>query len=124
MLERMVVITNNPMARDALTLRAGCQVRYAPVSYRQVLCLARDAVHQGHRLLTHPLSGSVKPGETPYKSLAVSQAKGPLDLPSLSLIEQGIAACDRFPIREKSKEEALQADFQTVDLALIESIFS
>ena len=87
MLERMLVITNNPMVRDVLSKQDICEVRYAPVSYRQVLCLARDAIHQGHKLLTHPLSGSVKPGETPYKSVAVSRAQGLLDLPSLSLIE-------------------------------------
>ena len=123
MLERMVFITNNPMARDALIKRQGCQVRYAPVTYREVLCLARDAVHRGHKLLTHPLSGSVKPGETPYKTLAVSQETGLLDLPSLSLIESCIATCDKFPVRAKSKEASLQEDFQTIDLSLIQSIF-
>ena len=123
MLERMVVFTNNPMVRDALSQRDGCKVHYAPVSYRQILCLARDAVHQGHKLLTHPLSGSVKPGETPYKSVAVSQEKGLLDLSSLSLIENSIVTCDKFPIRSKSKDPSLQEDFQLVDLSLIMSIF-
>ena len=83
MLERMLVITNNPMVRDALSNKEICQVQYAPVSYRQVLCMARDAIHQGHKLLTHPLSGSVKPGETPYKSVAVSWKQGLIFLPSL-----------------------------------------
>ena len=123
MLERMIVITNNPMARDALVSRETCEVRFAPVAYEQVLCLARNAVHQGHRLLTHPLSGSVKPGETPYKSVAISRQKGVLDLDSLSLIENSIATCKGFPIRAKSREESLQRDFQVIDLALIESIF-
>ena len=123
MLERMLVITNNPMARDALSKQDICEVQYAPVSYRQVLCMVRDAIHQGHSRLTPPLSGSVKPGETPYKSGAVSQAQGLLDLPSLSLIENSIATCDKFPIRAKSKDPSLQADFQTIDLTLIQSIF-
>ncbi len=123
MLERMLVITNNPMVRDVLSKQDICEVRYAPVSYRQVLCLARDAIHQGHKLLTHPLSGSVKPGETPYKSVAVSRAQGLLDLPSLSLIENSITTCDKFPIRAKSKDPALQEDFQTIDLTLIQSMF-
>ena len=71
MLERMLVITNNPMARDALSKQDICEVQYAPVSYRQVLCMVRDAIHQGHRLLTHPLSGSVKPGETPLSLIHI-----------------------------------------------------
>ena len=123
MLEEMIIITNNPMVEQALTGREGCTVRYAQTSYRDILCLARDEVHQGRRLLTHPLSGSVKPGETPYKSIAVSLQKGALDLDSLSLIEQSIQTCDKFPIRDKSKVPALQEDFQTIDLTLISSIF-
>ncbi len=123
MLERMTILTNNPMVRDTLSAREDCAVRYEPVSYRQILCLARDAIHQGRRLLTHPLSGSVKPGETPYKSLAISCDEGELDMDSLTLIENSITTCDKFPIREKSKEESLQKDFQTIDLTLIQSIF-
>jgi len=123
MLEEMIVITNNPMVRDGLAGRDGCTVRFSPVTYRQVLCLARDEIHLGRRLLTHPLSGSVKPGETPYKSLAVSADVGALDFDSLALIEKSIDTCDKFPIREKSKVEALQNDFQTIDWTLITSIF-
>ncbi|NCB30280.1 MAG: GrdX protein [Clostridia bacterium] len=120
---RMVIITNNPMARDALSLRDDCDVRYEPVTYREVLLLARDAVHKGHKLLTHPLSGSVKPGETPYKSLAISKEAKAMDMDSLSLIENCIATCDKFPIRYPNLPESLRQDFQTVDLSLIQSIF-
>lgn len=31
----------------------------------------RDRIHEGHLLLSHPLSGSVKPNETPYKSVMI-----------------------------------------------------
>lgn len=123
MRQRMTIITNNPMARDVLSLREDCDVRYEPVTYREVLLLARDAVHGGHRLLTHPLSGSIKPGETPYKSLAVSMETGALDLDSLALIENCIQTCDKFHLRYPSLPEKILQDFQTVDLTLIQSIF-
>lgn len=123
MLENMIIITNNPLVRERLAHESIQAVRYSPITYKAVLCAARDAIHQGHRLLTHPLSGSVKPGETPYKSIAISHTKGKMDMASLSLIEAAIATCDKFPIREKSEDPALQADFQTVDLSLIQSIF-
>lgn len=123
MLESMIIITNNPMVRDALTHREGCELRYAPVTYREVLLLARNAVHKGHRLLTHPLSGSVKPGETPYKSLAISKEPGPLEFASLELIEKCIQTCDKFPLRYQGLPEKILLDFQTVDLTLIQSIF-
>lgn len=120
---RMTIITNNPMVRDILSEREDCALRYEPITYREVLLLARDAVHGGHRLLTHPLSGSIKPGETPYKSLAISKETGPLDLDSLALIEKCIETCDKFPLRYQGLPEALLQDFQTVDLTLIQSIF-
>lgn len=123
MLEKMIVITNNPMVREALSERENCTVRFEQASYREILTLARDEVHKGRRLLTHPLSGSVKPGETPYKSVAVSVKSGELDMDSLTLIEQSIQTCDKFPIRAKSRIPALQNDFQTIDLTLISSIF-
>jgi hypothetical protein len=120
---RMIIITNNPMARDAISIREDCELRYTPVSYREVLLLARNAVHGGHKLLTHPLSGSVKPGETPYKSLAISKETGSLDFHSLSLIENCIQTCDKFPIRYENLPESILQDFQVVDSALIQSIF-
>lgn len=123
MRNRMAIITNNPMAYNVLSLREDCEVRYEPVSFREILLLARDAVHGGHKLLTHPLSGSVKPGETPYKSLAISKETGPLDLNSLRLIEHCILTCDKFPLRYQNLPEPLLEDFQTVDLTLIQSIF-
>lgn len=123
MLDRMTIITNNPLVRDTILRRDGCELSYAPVTYREILLRARDAVHEGHRLLTHPLSGSVKPGETPYKSLAISEEAGAIDLDSLSLIEKCIETCDKFPLRYLELPEKILLDFQTVDLTLIQSIF-
>ena len=119
----MIIITNNPMTRDAISLRDDCELRYEPVTYREVLLLARDAVHAGHKLLTHPLSGSIKPGETPYKSLAISKETGSLDLDSLTLIENCIQTCDKFRIRYENLPQSILEDFQVVDLTLIQSIF-
>jgi len=124
MTEPMIIITNNPLVPTAYLIKQNCDdVRYFPMSYREILCLARDEIHSGHKLLTHPLSGSVKPGETPYKSLGISKTTGPLDFDSLSIIEKAIECCDKFPIREKSKDPSLQEDFQVIDLTLIQSVF-
>ncbi len=47
-------------------------------SFIEVLEKTRDFIHQGHVLLSHPMSGSVKPYETPFKSVAVSMKKAEL----------------------------------------------
>ena len=69
-----MIITNNPMVRDKLGETHN--VIYQEISYEDILKDVRDRIHEGHTLLSHPLSGSVKPNETPYKSIMVSEKKG------------------------------------------------
>ena len=84
-----------------------------------MLRTVRDLCHCGHRLLSHPLSGSVKPNETPYKSILVSETASATDVESVQLIEKAIEVMNRFgPIRRKWHEKELH-DFQLVDESLI-----
>jgi len=85
-----------------------------------VYYFARDKIHEGHRLLTHPLSGSIKPGQTPYKSIVMSKEKGELDVESLKIMEDSIVVA-KHQMNEKEPlwpEEVLK-DFQLIDLDLI-----
>ena len=43
-------------------------------SYLDILYYTRDLIHKGHELLTHPLSGSIKPNETPFKTIKIGRA--------------------------------------------------
>ena len=81
----------------------------------------RDKIHLGHGLLTHPLSGSVKPGETPYKTVIVTGEKGALDEKGLSIIEESIQTCVKLHQSAVKKEwgEKIRADFQLIDYSLI-----
>ena len=116
---KLTVVSNNPLLRakwaDRIALclvDGGC---------REVFLAVRDRCHRGARLLSHPLSGSVKPNETPYKSVLLAEAAGGTDAASVMLIEQAIAAADKFgPIRRRWRERELE-DFRLVDLCLIES---
>ena len=56
---KFVIVTNNPRVRDELGKEF--EVDFADITYREVLCKVRDMIYEGHKLLTHPLSGSVKP---------------------------------------------------------------
>lgn len=93
-------------------------VEYHDVSYAKILHMVRDYVHKGHVLISHPLSGSVKPNETPYKSIVVSKNANELDLKSLAIIEESIACCEKFDKHKKIPESALQ-DFMEIDYSLI-----
>ena len=57
--KRFIIITNNTMVRDEF--EGKYQVEYEDLSYEDTLKKVRDRVQEGYKLLTHPLSGSVKP---------------------------------------------------------------
>ena len=119
----MIILTNNPDVEESLKDK---NVLRIDGTYRDVLIRARDLVHQGHRLLTHPLMGSLKPNETPYRTIAVSSEQGALDTDSLMLIENAIETFDKFaqvtrPDRGVNTPERMLADFRMIDLSLITS---
>ena len=121
----MLVVSNNPLVQSHLIREPQHTVAYAPVSFRDLLILVRDKVHQGHVLLTHPLSGSVKPNETLYKSIGMTQQpQAGLCVDSLLLIEEAILAHDRFPPRTREVMPQMDADFQLVDWTLLQSALS
>lgn len=114
-----IVVTNNPLVQAKL---AGSHtVDYVRQTYLELLVRARSLVHRGARLLSHPQAGSVKPGETPYRSILVEPLQGPVDVPSLALIEAAIAATGKFQDKAPLYREGVDRDFQVVDLALITS---
>lgn len=113
------ILTNNPRV---LKLRDdGMEVRFTEDDYMGVLRQTRDLVHQGHRLLTHPLSGSVKPKENPYKSIMFTSKKGALDRESLVLIENAIIAAEKFPDKSPYWTPKVRDDLALVDYTLITS---
>lgn len=97
-------------------------------SYLDVLLAARDYIHRGYFLLTHPLAGSVKPNQTPFKSVVLSEEslEGAEDFRDLMLIEESIEAYHKFmknrPLPEWP-EKSLE-DFRTIDLSLMEGVMS
>lgn len=113
------VLTNNPLVRERLAHEA--EVAFVSGGIGDVFERAARYVADGHRLLTHPLSGSVKPGETPYKSMLLSaKAARDMDVASARLISHAIAACEKFVDRSGSYSEQILHDLQLVDLSLIE----
>ena len=118
-LKKYVVITNNPLVLEKLD--ETYQVIYKDVSYEELLKEVRNKIHEGHLLLTHPLSGSVKPNETPYKSIMISEGKEEVDKRSISLIENAIQSCRKFEIKSDKYRPEVYKDFQLIDWTLLES---
>ena len=118
-MSKYMVITNNPLVRSRLDDIH--EVIYLELSYEELLKVVRDRIYEGHRLLTHPLSGSVKPKETPYKSVLISERKEKVDGESVRLTENAILVCQKFQDKSKYYKEEVYKDFQLVDWTLLES---
>lgn len=124
-LMKITIITNNTDVKTVQAIAESDNFQIdlvATTDVVDVLSRVRDAVHKGHKLLTHPLSGSVKPYETPYKSVAISSDCGALDMASLETIENAIAVAKTFKQNNKAERqltEKVLADFRLIDLQLI-----
>jgi hypothetical protein len=117
MLPDFFIVTNN--LRVHSELGDSYHVEYKEGSYRDVLITVRDYIYEGHALLTHPLAGSIKPNETPYRTVAVSKDKHKLDLESADVILSSIQTCDKFCMKPKEYSEEVLEDFQQIDYSLI-----
>ena len=124
-----ILVTNNPLVQSQEQTKF--RIDYLDTDLLGVLTYVRDMIHRGHSLLTHPLSGSVKPNESPYKSILLTglQAKSDLqtnskmqyetDFSSVEIIENCILTAQKFP--QRSFPEQHLHDMQTIDLTLIQT---
>ncbi|WP_048571615.1 GrdX family protein [Clostridium cylindrosporum] len=116
------VITNNKITYE--NLKVHFDVEFIDGSLSDVMIKARDYIHKGHKLLTHPLMGSIKPNETPYKSVAISlKPEVSVDFNSVMLIENSIETSNKL-IRNKAPRQWPQSvleDFSIIDYDLIKN---
>ncbi|MDD2301777.1 MAG: GrdX family protein [Bacillota bacterium] len=120
-----MIITNNPLVRSTYENAHG--VLFVEGNYRDVLVQVRDLVHRRHHLITHPMMGSLKPNETPYRSVIVSDdPQKNVDVDSVLIIEEAILVFDRFIKTARSDRgtgstEKMKEDFREIDLSLLGS---
>lgn len=99
------------------------EVIYSEVVYTEILYQTRDMIHRGYKLLTHPLAGSMKPNQTPYKSIMLEK-NIKADDESVVMIENAILSAEKF-LKQKAIppwNDKIRDDFKTVDLSLIENV--
>ena len=65
-------------------------------SYRDVLLKVRDLVYDRHILLTHPQASSLKPNQTPYRSIMVYPKGEEDNMKDIMLIEKCIETYDQW----------------------------
>lgn len=116
----IVLLTNNPLVSEKLNNEPGL-IFDEKLSYVGILKEVRNRIHHGAVLLTHPLSGSIKPSETPFKSVLFEECGSKLDADSLQIIEDAIRIAERMvaQARVRTMTDTILADFQLIDYDLI-----
>lgn len=117
----MIIITNNPKVFTTINQ----PVEYIEGSYFDVLETVKKSVIEDKAIiLSHPLSGSIKPNETYYKSIMLDDKEHEyIDLDSLELIEQAMIVYEKF-IKDKQRPNwspTVLDDFAQIDYFLINS---
>jgi len=117
----MIIITNND--KVMIEMDTLCEKEYVQGTFKDVLINVRDRIHKGHRLLTHPLSGSIKPNETPFKSVVITKAANGLDFDSLNTIENSIKIYENFMKNQihfgDTKKKQFSDDLKLIDYELL-----
>ena len=114
---RYRIVTNNPLVRDCLS--GWYEIDYREVTFREILVIVRDLVHMGHELYTHPIAGSVKPNETPYKSIVVDKAPGEFSMEACNLMSNALITFDKFKPLNVVYSDYHHQDFQLIDYTLL-----
>lgn len=117
-----IIFTNNSWVNERYGDKYN--VNYFDCSFDEIFEMVRDKIHQGHTLLSHPLSGSVKPNETPFKSVMISAEPKKFDVQSLEIIEDAIVTAKKFEQQKRRQailNDRVKEDFRMIDFYLITS---
>ena len=119
--EKCTIVTNNDRVADKYKDMMNVEM---VDSYEEVLIKARDMVYDRHRLLTHPQAGSLKPNQTPYRSIIVYPSDNSSNMDDVMMIEKAIETFNKFrEIKETPKyEEKTANDYKTIDLSMIDNV--
>lgn len=119
---RYLMITNNDKVHGKYSTTM--EVVYVEKSaYLDILYQVRDYVHRGYKILTHPMAGSLKPNQTPFKSVLLEKNRDTDNYQSIMLIESSIEAAQKFMQFKATPvwSPRIREDFKTVDLSLMDS---
>lgn len=117
--EDLLVVTNNPLVRRQIDIET-CWIEG---DCQEVIRQVYNRVAMGHLLVSHPLAGSIKPNQNPYKSILITKITGEVDMEGLKLTENCLRKAEEL-MENKIRidlQAAYEYDLQLVDQGLIRS---
>lgn len=119
--KKAILVTNNDRVYDKYKGRLTCVYTE---SYEDTLIKVRDYVYDRHKLLTHPQASSLKPNQTPYRSVVVYPVYED-NTKDILLIEKCIEVFNSWQNIARTPsdyKENVREDFKTIDLSVIDNI--
>lgn len=121
-IEKATLITNNDKVYNRYKNKINC---FLVENYKEVLIKTRDLVYDRHILLTHPQASSLKPNQTPYRTILVYPKENNDNTKDILLIEKCLEVFEQWQNIAKTPNEynkKVSEDFKTIDLSVIDNI--
>lgn len=92
-------------------------------THKDVLLKVRDYIYAGGwKLITHPMASSIKPNQTPFRSIILIQSKED-NTEDIIMIEEALISFEKFEGDKKPTEwyrKTTDQDFKRIDFYMIE----
>ena len=125
MAKAAVLVTNNPKALEKYKDDPKIGVEFIENGdFLAVLTAVRDHVYDGWHLLSHPQASNLKPNQSPYKTVLVSEDIQAADHnQDVEYIEYALYNVEKLTrgMAPPAWREKVLPDFMTVDLDVVES---
>jgi grdX protein len=121
-LEKVILITNND--KVYLKYKDKLQCIFTE-KYEEVLIKVRDMVYDRHILLTHPQASSLKPNQTPYRSVVLYPQGNEDNMKDILLIEKCLETFKQWQnisLTPENYSDKIAEDFKVIDLSIIDNI--
>ena len=121
-LEKAILITNND--KVYLKYKDKLQCIFTE-KYEEVLIKVRDMVYDRHILLTHPRASSLKPNQTPYRSVVLYPQGNEDNMKDILLIEKCLETFKQWQnisLTPENYSDKIAEDFKVIDLSIIDNI--
>lgn len=117
--QQVLIITNNPMVKNMYN----AEVCFIQGDCQQVLYQVLNKVAVGHKLLSHPLAGSIQPEDNPYRSVILSPFKTGVELSTLAMLEKCLEKVEAGVRNRKAATDHLPfaRDYQLIDKNLVDN---
>lgn len=114
---KFTLITNNIDLYNKMKEKKSLKIIFdEKYTYGDILDITKKKIQEGYALATHPLCGSIKPNETPYRSILINESKE-IDMNGIIILDEAIETYKKFQNNLKTPLwiDRVLVDFRTID---------